>query len=186
MIPLPRKENLVIQESRNELLVYDMDTNRAICLNETSAMIWQKCDGVKSPWEIGKEMEKELKAPISEDLVWFALEQLHKEKLLANDEDFTSRYKRLNRREVIRRLGLASVVSLPIVSSLVAPLALNAQSAVCVAVMNGCQCDMPGRTGGRGNPCTTSGLGTPGVPCANPACTCVHANGGNNYHGNCV
>ena len=43
--PKARKENLVVQESNGEVLIYDLDTNKAFCLNETSALVWQACDG---------------------------------------------------------------------------------------------------------------------------------------------
>ena len=47
-VPVARKENLVIQEMPEEVLVYDMDTNKAHCLNRTAAFVWKSCDGKNS------------------------------------------------------------------------------------------------------------------------------------------
>ena len=38
-IPVARKEGLVIQETSNEVLVYDLTINKAFCLNQTSAIV---------------------------------------------------------------------------------------------------------------------------------------------------
>lgn len=37
--PLARSEGLVIQEMPDEVLVYDLETNKAHCLNETAAFV---------------------------------------------------------------------------------------------------------------------------------------------------
>jgi hypothetical protein len=38
--PKCRQNELVVQELRNELLIYDLQTHKASCLNETSALVW--------------------------------------------------------------------------------------------------------------------------------------------------
>ncbi len=47
-VPIARKEGLVIQEMPEEVLVYDLDTNKAHCLNQTAAFVWKSCDGKNS------------------------------------------------------------------------------------------------------------------------------------------
>ncbi len=47
-VPIARKEGLVIQEMPEEVLVYDLDTNKAHCLNQTAAFVWKSCDGRNS------------------------------------------------------------------------------------------------------------------------------------------
>ena len=39
--PIARHAGLVIQEMPDEVLVYDMDSNKAHCLNETGSL-WKK------------------------------------------------------------------------------------------------------------------------------------------------
>ena len=43
--PVARQEGLVIQEMPDEVLVFDLKTNKAHCLNETAAFVWKACDG---------------------------------------------------------------------------------------------------------------------------------------------
>lgn len=126
--PLSRKENIVVQELENEILIYDLSENKALCLNETSALIWQLCDGNNSIAQISEKLSKKLNSSVSEDLVWLALDQLKKEKLITNGEEFTANFNGMNRREVIRKVGFASMIALPLVSSIIAPSAANAQS----------------------------------------------------------
>ncbi len=83
--PLSRKENLLIQELAGETLIYDLLENQAYCLNETSSFIWQLCDGNKTVREITESVGKELKHPVTEDLVWLAIIQFKKDELLADN-----------------------------------------------------------------------------------------------------
>lgn len=39
-----RNENIVVQEMAAELLIYVLKTNKAFCLDETSALIYQFCN----------------------------------------------------------------------------------------------------------------------------------------------
>ncbi len=134
--PQARVENLVVQELSDELLVYNLQTNKAFNLNHTSALIWQNCDGKKDISEIAKTLEKTLNQNVPDELVWLALDSLKKEGLVNYDE--TSDTKGLNRREVVKRIGFASMIALPMISSLVAPSAVNAQSGVPAAICQIC------------------------------------------------
>ena len=142
--PTTRKNDIVVQEVSGETLIYDLKSNKAYCLNETSALIWQLCDGKRTASEISDEMSIRVKAQISEDFVWIALDQLNKDGLL--EGEISDRFVGLSRREVIRKTGFASVVVLPLVSSLVAPNAANAQSggmpllSNCSTCTSGSQC----------------------------------------------
>ena len=126
--PLGRKENLVMQELENEVLLYDLKANKAFCLNYTSAMVWQLCDGTKSIAEISQNLSQKLFQPINEEVIWLALDQLKKESLLTNGEVLEPSFNRLSRREVIRKVGFTSMIALPLISSVIAPNAINAQS----------------------------------------------------------
>ena len=129
-LPKTRTQNVVIQETSDEVLVYDLDKNKAVCLNETSAIIWKLCDGQKSVNEIADEVGKKLKSKVNKDLVLLALDQLKNEGLLENDDDFGLKFEGLTRREIVRNIGAVSMVALPIVSAIIAPQASFAQSCV--------------------------------------------------------
>lgn len=130
MHPVSRKKDLVMQKLSGELLIYDLEVNRAFCLNRTSALVWDLCDGERSVQTISKSLSATLKQNVTEDLVLLALDQLNKENLLENKRDTAKQFIGFSRREVIRRAALTSVVTLPLISSLVAPRAAAAQSIV--------------------------------------------------------
>lgn len=126
--PIGRKDEIVVQNLDGEVLIYDLKINKAYCLNETSALVWQMCDGNNSVSDISQELGKKLNASATEDLVWFAIDQLKKEKLIANSEELANNFEGLNRRQVIKKVGLASMIALPIVAGMVAPKAIHAAS----------------------------------------------------------
>lgn len=141
--PLARKDGLVINELPEEIVVYDRESHKAHCLNRTAALVWKRCDGRSSPARIARLVGQELQTPVSEDLVWYALEQLAKDELLT--EPLVSRAvtdataaaatvpaARMSRRELVRRLGLAAVVALPLITTIVAPTPVQAAASNCV------------------------------------------------------
>ena len=163
--PMGRKDNLVVQEIDGEVLIYDLTENKAFCLNETSALVWQACDGTKSAAEISQFISQKLNLPANEDLVWFALDQLKKEKLIENSEEIPNHFAGVSRREVIKKIGLGSMVALPIVASMIAPTAVHAQS-TCVPLGSPtgvCTCQ---------EACGDAGMGA-GQPCTPAATTCI-------------
>ncbi len=152
--PMARKNGLVIQETTEEVLVYDLETDKAHCLNRTAAFVWKKCDGKTSVEEIVKQFEKQTGSRIEEDLVWLAIDQLSERKLL--EKTVASKFAGESRRSVLKKIGFASVIALPVIASLVAPTAVLAVA--CSGVQTASSC-------GSGN----CNRGTPCSSC-NPAC----------------
>jgi len=134
--PVARKEGLVIQELPDEVLVYDLDRDRAHCLNETAAFVWQHCDGRTSTVEIARSLSRKVNAPVDEKIVWFAIDQLGRNHLMASLPVPPQSVAGLNRREMVRVLGIAAAVAVPVVASIVAP--TPAQATTCVG--NGGSC----------------------------------------------
>ena len=126
--PQSKKQNLVEQQMDGELLIYDLERDRALCLNETSALVWQACDGKRTVADINDLLGKQLKTQTDEDIVWFALDQLSKEKLIEPPVGLDSKFGGMSRRQVIKKIGLGSMVALPVVAGLVAPTATHAQT----------------------------------------------------------
>lgn len=179
--PLGRRADIVIQEYGNEILIYDLTIHKAFSLNETSALVWQACDGTKTVGEISRHISRQLKSPVNEDFVWLALDQLKQENLIENEVEISAPFKGLSRREVIRKVGFATMVALPVVASLIAPTAALAQSGCGAATNrpNGCTCS--GATNcasnccgnnGTSNQCVTAGLEPTGSPCR-AGCECA-------------
>jgi hypothetical protein len=130
-LPKARTREIVVQEMINESLVYDLQNNKALCLNQTSAIIWKHCNGKNSIDKIAENVSIELNTIVSEEFVEFAIEQLRKENLLENADEIKLNISKLSRREAIRKIGLSSAVLLPMITFVVAPTASNAQSATC-------------------------------------------------------
>ncbi len=63
--PEARKDGLVIQDLPEEILVYDLNTNKAHCLNQTAAYVWQVCDGNNSVTDITKLFAKQFGGQIN-------------------------------------------------------------------------------------------------------------------------
>ncbi len=133
--PTARKNDLVVQETSDEVLVYDLKTSKAHCLNSSAAMIWRSCNGSNTVSDIVREFEKNGIGSVSEDFVWLAIDQLNENDLLENKN--ASRYNGHSRRHALKTIGLATAVALPVIASLMAPQqALGAISCACQADIN--------------------------------------------------
>jgi hypothetical protein len=129
--PSARREDVVVKELDGEVLVYDLRSNQAFCLNETSALVWEWCDGRRTVSEIADALGKKLKTPHGEELVWLALGQLIKESLLGDESEIADQFEGMTRRQIVKKIGLASMVAIPLVSSIIAPPAARASSVGC-------------------------------------------------------
>ena len=129
--PLARRDNLVVTDAADEVLVYDLQRHQAHCLNRTAALVWRSADGQRSVSALAALLEESFHTPTSEAVVWLALRQLGDAHLLNErtpflQGDLTSRRALLRRASV----GLvAGTLLLPAVQSIVAPRAAQAASA---------------------------------------------------------
>lgn len=168
--PKARTSEIIVQELPEETLVYDLQKNRAFLLNQTSAIIFRLSDGKNSISEISNLMTKKLNSNISDDFVWLALNELQNSELLEKTDELASNFANISRREIVKRVGLASMTALPLVASITAPMAVNAQSSA--ALGQACTTSL---SGGQGNcqsnlrcvgsicvNCTPNGAPTPG------------------------
>jgi len=122
ILPRARKTNLIFENFENELLIYDQVTHKAFCLNETSKLVYDACDGRTTIDELRNN------SGLTDELIFHALSQLEKEKLLMDAVSADAPKSGWSRRDVIKRAGLAAVVAAPLITSLVAPYAADAQS----------------------------------------------------------
>lgn len=152
--PRARKERLIIQELPDEYLIYDLDRHKAHCLNRTAALVWQHCDGRRSVSELAAVLAQQLRVRVDEEVVWLALEQLGRTRLIEPRISRPGR-KSVSRREVIKRIGWTAAVGLPLVTSLVAPEAVQAVSANCASFGQLFSSSVPCCPGSSLIPCTT-------------------------------
>lgn len=123
--PVARTESLIVKEEDGETLVYDLKTDKAHCLNETAALVWKNCDGHKSVSDIAGVLGAESDSSVTDEVVWLALDQLERFKLLEEAPAKPTFLAGMTRRQMVARLGIAAV-ALPAIVSIVAP---NAQAA---------------------------------------------------------
>lgn len=119
-----------MQTLENEVLIYDLETHRAYCLNETSSIVYRACNGITTFDQLKD------KANLTDEVILLALDQLKEGSLLAEGDKLEIKFNGLSRREAIKKAALASAVALPIVASLVAP--TPAMAASCTATGCGC------------------------------------------------
>jgi hypothetical protein len=141
-LPEARREGIVVKEFEGEVLIYDLERDKAHCLNPLAGNIWRHCDGRATAREIAASLSHEQGLPVDEKVVWLGLEELRRASLLAEPraEANWPQVMGMSRREAVRRIGLGAAIALPIVASMTAPTAVEA------AVSCGAKCQ----------PCTTS------------------------------
>lgn len=158
--PLGRKSNIVIQDLESEVLIYDLERNKAFALNDTAASVWRMCDGKRSPVEISRVLSKKTRPPINEDIVQMALNQFKTDGLLENGDSFSTPFDGMSRRQMVKRIGFGSMIALPVISALVAPRAAHAQSGGCVpgipGPQTGCVLGNDTDSSPNGCPCTSN------------------------------
>ena len=156
-MPQARKSGLIIQEVDGEVLIYDQVSNKAHCLNQTAAKVWKYCDGETTLADACSALSRDLETPVNEKLVWYAVDQFSKDKLLERDiAPPAFIIAGMNRRQMVRTLGLAAIVAVPLVTSIVAP--TPAQAATCL--VSGSPCTAPIQC------CSNSCTGSPTSVCA--------------------
>ena len=136
--PEARPDGLIIRELDNEILIYDTEKNKAHCLNDTAALVWKQCDGQSTAAEISRRLSDQVGTKVDERVVWFALKQFDRDHLLEEKVTVPAPLLMagLNRREMVRVLGLAAVIAVPLVTSIVAPTAV--QAATCLPPGSAC------------------------------------------------
>ena len=153
-VPKARQEQLIVKELPDELLIYDLKRDKAHCLNETAALVWKNCDGHKTVEQLRELMEDNAGSPVPEEMVWLALDQLETFSLLDEAALKPGQFAGMNRRDMVRRVGMAAI-ALPVILSIVAPTA-QAQGSL---LPPGACCNSPGQCQSnscvQGGPCGT-------------------------------
>ena len=118
ILPKAKGDSIVTQQLEDELLVYDLGNDRAHSLNRLAASVWHQCDGSSTRADIFEAIKPDVGVDVSKDHVDLALLELANAGLL---DAFTSEDTGLNRRKLIKRVGIAAAASLPVVASLAMP-----------------------------------------------------------------
>lgn len=133
--PRARSKGLNVEELDGELVIYDVELNRAHSLTAAAAAVWKRCDGRTSIEEIDRAVAAQFGRAPDVDLVWRALRQLDHARLLESPDDDVSDVtaddepvETVVRRSALRKLGWAAAAAIPLVASIGIPSAAFAQS----------------------------------------------------------
>ncbi len=136
-MPQARTSGLIVKAVDGEVLIYDQERNKAHCLNETAAHVWKYCDGATTLEAACRALSLELELPVDERLVRYALDQFAADHLLETRAEMPAfMIPGLNRRQMVRTLGVAAAVAVPLVTSILAP--TPAQAATCLPSGSAC------------------------------------------------
>lgn len=145
-----RTNRLVTRDLGDELLVYDLDRHKAYCLNRVAMQVFRHCDGQTTIPDMARRIGGALGMPVNEETVRLGLARLEKARLL--EEDAAGQTVHASRRDMLRMLGRAAVVALPLVTAISVPPAAHAASCFCRGVVTGGACG--GCTGTCGKSCS--------------------------------
>ena len=112
------RDQLVVEDLGTELMIYDQKRNRAFCLNQKAAFIWQRCDGKTTLGELATELARSSGAAIDEKVVTFALQSLLQDGLLEPASFEPVVPVGMTRRQVMQKIGVRAAVALPLVTAL--------------------------------------------------------------------
>jgi len=143
--PRARTDGLVVRDLPGEIVVYDLGSHRAHCLNRTAAFVFRHADGRRTIPDLARALAEDAGAVADEAVVHLTLDRLAEAGLLASrhvqEPSGALSPAAASRREAIRRVGLGAAVLLPIVTSLLVP--TPAEAVTCIP---GSSC--PGNTQG--------------------------------------
>jgi len=119
MTPKARESRILVHEVEAETVIYDQVRKRAHRLNETAAKVWARLDGRTTPSEIAADLG------VDESVVELAIDDLSYAGLLESSEPLS-----VSRRAALNRVAGAAAIGflLPVVTSIAAPFAAQAQS----------------------------------------------------------
>ncbi len=148
-LPRARQEGLLFSPLNDELVIYDTERNKAHSLNRVASMVWKNCDGATTVSQLRELIAQELNTTVDEQVVWLALQQLERNRLLEGRMQTPGNL--ISRREAARRFGKVAGIVIPLVASAMIPPAAAANT-----------CNMP---------CTIDAQCTPPMTCVALCCT---------------
>lgn len=119
--PRARDDGLLVEPLGDELLVFDLHSDRAHSLNANLTKVWRACDGERDIDALQNASE------LDDDALQLALEMLRSARLLDEPEDPG----RVSRRAILQKslaAGAGIGVGIPAIRSIIAPTPAMAQS----------------------------------------------------------
>jgi hypothetical protein len=126
----------VTRELGDELLVYDLERHKAYCLNQVAMQVFRHCDGETTIPDMARRVGDALGLAIDEQAVRLGLVRLEKAHLLDGPVGLTVH---TSRREMLRTLGRAAAVVVPLVTAITVPTSAEAANTGCIPLNGRCE-----------------------------------------------
>jgi hypothetical protein len=136
VLPRLRTHGVIVREVQDELLIYDLETNNALCLSPAARLIADHCDGTTTVREVVEKLATGRSAEAAEVLVLTVLRRLENEGLLEGLLEFHGEADQPTRRQVLTAAA-ALGIAVPLVSFLAVPTAMAQQSG-CSGILQPC------------------------------------------------
>ena len=133
--PRARTNRLVTRDLGDELLVYDLERHKAYCLNRVAMQVFRHCDGETAIADMALRIGGALGLPVDDQAVRLGLVRLEKAHLLDGPVDLPLHS---SRREMLRTLGRAAVVVVPLVTAITVPTSAQAAFTGCIPANGRC------------------------------------------------
>jgi hypothetical protein len=127
MLPLARKEGLHVEELPDELMVYDVERQKAHCLSPAAASVWRSCDGQTTAHQLSLRL-RDQGIHADEEMVWMILHRLSKLDLLAQKVTLPENAIFSTRRALMKKVAAAGGMLLLLTATVAAPAAAQAKS----------------------------------------------------------
>jgi hypothetical protein len=167
LAPRARSAGLVVRALDEELLIYDLQRERAYALTRLAGLVWNQCDGRTTVGEMPDLLAAQVGEPVSLDLVWEAVSRLATDGLLEAEAE-TPAGQVMTRRALMQKVALAGSVAL------ITSIAVPASAALAACIANACKagCTVGANctgSGPRGTACTMCG-GPASASCKGTCC----------------
>jgi hypothetical protein len=117
------RNQLLVRKVGDEVIIYDRNTQKAHCLTNIAASVWQLWGAQKSVHEICVALEQP-----DEQKIWAILSELRSAGLLINPITRTADDNRLSRRELVKKAGVGIALAAPFLTSIIVPPPASAAS----------------------------------------------------------
>jgi len=153
--PIARSDDLVVEELDEQLLVYDVNVDRAHSLSAPAARVWRRCDGKTSADSLGAELD------LDADTIARALDELDRCNLLDTGPELDAGHTRREATIKIAKVG-GAVAAAPLIVSLGLPASASATLTVPIEVCanllsHGCGIDCSPHNGSKCGCCCCQG-----------------------------
>ncbi len=115
----PKRKEALVRQLTDEFVVYEKETQHAHCLNKTAGDVWLLCDG--------KTTIAEMTQKFGSEAVYMSLQRLEKAGLLEAGLP-ASEAANLARRDMMRKVGIAAAIAIPVIFSVSVPTPAQAAS----------------------------------------------------------